>query len=194
MPRLVLKTTDGDIVRNYDDSYFCRLNLSQLGILEILNIERFINLTQLYLNQNELKYLPSGISALVNLQYLYLDNNSLKLISPEIGALVNLKQLYLNNNQLVESAFPPEIGALTNLQYLFLFNNKLIPPEIGAFINLTHLYVDDNLLKMLPLVLCMHETLTHLQRLDISYNQIIICLINKKIVINDYVLIYNSDI
>jgi Leucine-rich repeat (LRR) protein len=109
------------------------------------------NLTNLWLDHNQLTSIPPEIGQLRNLTELSLGNNQLSSIPPEIGQLRNLTNLWLDHNQL--TSIPPEIGQLTNLTALLFGINRLtsIPPEIGQLINLTNLRLDNNPIENIPL-------------------------------------------
>ncbi|MBY8982317.1 MAG: leucine-rich repeat domain-containing protein [Candidatus Lokiarchaeota archaeon] len=68
--------------------------------------------------------LPESIGYLTSLEELYLENNELKFIPESIGNLTSLKWLYLNNNQLVD--LPEVLVNLTSLQTLGLKDNPLL--------------------------------------------------------------------
>jgi len=87
-----------------------------------LEIQYLINIQRLYLQNNQIKEIPSEIKYLTNLQGLYLDNNQITEIPSEIKYLINLQELNLENNQIKE--IPLEIKYLTNLQILYLGNNQ----------------------------------------------------------------------
>jgi hypothetical protein len=86
----------------------------------------------------------ADIAKFVNLTELNLDDNNLTSIPPEIGTLKNLQALYLGRNDL--TALPPEIENLSNLTLLSLFENKLtvLPQEICNLANLKTLGLTGN--------------------------------------------------
>jgi len=86
------------------------------------------NLTELYLDKNQLRELPGEIGHLTNLTELYLWGNQLSELPGEICQLINLTTLDLEGNQLSE--LPGEIGLLKNLKKLALDGNPLVfPPK-----------------------------------------------------------------
>ena len=173
------------------------LDLGRLGLttkdLEQLiqdNNKLFSNITELYLDNNNLSSLPKEIGLLTKLETLYLNNNNLSSLPKEIGLLTKLETLYLDNNNL--SSLPKEIGLLTKLRYLYLDNNNLSslpkeigdlseletlylnnnnfsnwPKEIGLLTKLRYLYLDNNNLSSLPKEI---ERLMSLQALELRFN------------------------
>ncbi|KAJ1927153.1 hypothetical protein IWQ60_003164 [Tieghemiomyces parasiticus] len=84
----------------------------------------------LYLNQNALYSLPSGLFDLTNLTVLILSSNYLTRLPPAIRQLTHLKELSLGNNQL--SFLPAEIMTLPALTVLNVHPNPLVPPGGGS--------------------------------------------------------------
>ncbi|KAI9311671.1 Endonuclease/exonuclease/phosphatase [Dichotomocladium elegans] len=80
-------------------------------------------LTVLYLNHNNLTYLPSAMSKLVNLRTLDVSGNKLTSIPGELGMLVQLRELLLFDNNLV--TLPFELGSLYQLETLGLEGNPI---------------------------------------------------------------------
>src|SRR3990172_8992280 len=72
---------------------------------------------------NRLTSLPPEIDRLINLQELYCANNQLTSLPPEIGHLTKLRELNCSGNHLI--SLPSEIGRLTNLQKLGCWRNLL---------------------------------------------------------------------
>ncbi len=89
-----------------------------------------ITLTEILLNFNKLKKLPSTIEKITSLNLLYLNNNQFKELPSSILNLENLTKLDLYSNQLTE--LPSEIEKLKNLKDLDLRNNRFTkePPVI----------------------------------------------------------------
>ncbi len=121
-------------------------NLSELIPSNIIttSLSTLPHLTGLYLNNNQLLYLPNDIGLLSNLQRLSLHHNKLSLLPFEIGRLSLLVELSLSNNELLH--LPTTITLLTNLHSLHVQNNKLstIPLEIGNLPLLKYLYCYSN--------------------------------------------------
>ena len=67
----------------------------------------------LYLNDNELEFLPYNFSNLNNLLYLYLDNNDISYFPNDIVSLENLIKLSFNNNLII--TLPNNLYHLDNL-------------------------------------------------------------------------------
>ena len=124
-----------------------------------------------------------------NIDDLTLCNTKIKYLPPEIGNLTKLKHLSLDHNKL--KYLPIEISKLTNLKYLSFFNNKLkyLPQKIYTLKNLEYLYLSHNKLKFLP-----NNTFPQLKYIGLSNNQIIISLLNRRFILNNYNLIYNDEI
>ena len=61
------------------------------------------NITELYLNDNELTDI-SGIKLFKNVEYLNIDNNKIEDISV-LKDLINLKELVIRNNEITDICF-----------------------------------------------------------------------------------------
>lgn len=83
-------------------------------------------LTSIYLNQNNLIYIPPAISLLEHLELVDLSHNQLRNVPAEMGKLRSLKELLLFHNQL--SDLPYELGALYQMHTLGLHGNPLVEP------------------------------------------------------------------
>ncbi len=133
------------------------------------NQEALQEITQLNMNEKQLKCLPEEIRQLVNLEHLFLAHNQLTTLPGVFGNLMELKGLYLCNNQF--SDFPIETLNLTNLTSLSLAHNQLttLPDSIGKLVNLILLDLNYNKLTDLP------ETFGQLVKLIylwLDYNQL----------------------
>lgn len=82
-------------------------------------------LTTLYLNYNNLTYLPSSINALTHLKTLDVSGNKLTSIPPELGLLIQLRELLLFDNNITD--LPSELGSLYQLETLGLEGNPIQP-------------------------------------------------------------------
>ncbi|XP_048750880.2 leucine-rich repeat-containing protein 15-like isoform X2 [Ostrea edulis] len=128
------------------DTCILNLGLNDLtlhyGIFDTL-----VNLRELYLENNELTWLPYGVfDALVNLQGLNLANNQITTLPNGIfDALPNLQRLKLDRNEIV--TLPNGIfDALTNLQQLYLEYNQITTIQkatFGGLVNVT-IAIEDN--------------------------------------------------
>lgn len=130
-------------------------------------IYKLINLIELKLNNNLLKYLCnslkyctklilldlsynrictllSGIDALINLQYLYIQFNELIHLPNSIENLINLKILYIHNNNLIK--LPERLGYIHTLECVNFSSNYIttIPYSFGYAKCLNELNLEDN--------------------------------------------------
>ena len=107
-------------------------------------------LTDLYLDNNQLNELPNSISRLTGLNQLSVRNCRLAGVPAWIANLAKLKLLDLSGNGL--TSLPESIAGLFGLQWLYLSDNKLtsIPGWLGNFSGLTGLYLGGNQLDELP--------------------------------------------
>jgi CCR4-NOT transcription complex subunit 6 len=83
-------------------------------------------LTALYLNHNNLTFLPPAISSLRNLLTLNVTGNKLSSLPVELGLIVSLKELLLFDNQL--TYIPSEFGTLYQLELIGLEGNPISEP------------------------------------------------------------------
>ncbi len=149
-----------------------QLNLSnkKIGSLDgLLNIPDIQTVTQLNLNNNQIKDIKGAFDKLTNLTHLYIYNNQIKDIKEAFDNLANLTHLRLDNNQISDI-----IGAfdkLTNLTDLYLFNNQIkdIKEAFDKLTNLTHLRLDNNQISDIKGAF---DTLTNLTHLGLFNNQI----------------------
>uniref|UniRef100_A0A8K9Y6S6 Leucine-rich repeat-containing protein 7 n=1 Tax=Oncorhynchus mykiss TaxID=8022 RepID=A0A8K9Y6S6_ONCMY len=158
---------------------------------------QLLNLTQLFLNDAFLEYLPflgyfllSSSPALVldtdvmcvcfvfqpevleqihNLKELWMDNNSLQTIPGCIGKLRHLRYLDLAKNRI--ESLDTDISGCESLEDLLLSSNMLqhLPDTIGMLKKLTTLKVDDNQLTSLPNTI---GSLSLLEEFDCSCNEL----------------------
>jgi leucine-rich repeat protein SHOC2 len=131
------------------------------------------NLEVLWINMNQIKYIPDELGELKKLNSLKLDSNNFETIPTIIGKLdlvkiisfgqcqikdlkgirelKNISELELNLNCIVN--IPEEISELkNNLIRLDLSNNKIevLPKEIGELTNLKCLNLENNKIKYIP--------------------------------------------
>uniref|UniRef100_A0A3B4UQT2 Leucine rich repeat containing 7 n=1 Tax=Seriola dumerili TaxID=41447 RepID=A0A3B4UQT2_SERDU len=133
---------------------------------------QLLNLTQLFLNDAFLEYLPANFEVLEqihNLKELWLDNNSLQSIPGSIGKLRQLRYLDLAKNRI--ETLDTDISGCEALEDLLLSSNMLqhLPDSIGMLKKLTTLKVDDNQLTSLPNTI---GSLSLLEELDCSCNEL----------------------
>ncbi|XP_026469114.1 protein lap1-like [Ctenocephalides felis] len=115
----------------------------------------------LYLNNNNLNYLPMLVFNMCNLVTLRVEGNFLTTISPQIGRLLNLEELCLNSNNL--TSMPGTLGLLKKLKVLMLDDNLLecLPKELSSCEDLSILSVRNN--KLTHLI----SDLGHLSKLSV---------------------------
>ena len=101
------------------------LDLSGQGLrtLSACLFNNYSFLTKLFIDNNKLTVLPSGISALRNLELLQASNNQLRELPDSIGMLVKLKQLLVFDNMI--HTLPCQIGHLYRLEMLGVEGNPL---------------------------------------------------------------------
>jgi len=123
------------------------------------NIGKFTNLTEVYLERDNLTEIPTSLLSSDKLTTLWLPNNNIKSIPPSIKNLKNLQVINLTNNALEE--IPKELGDLENLNELYLSSNNLssLPTSLSKLSKLKILVLTGNKLsdaeknkieKMLP--------------------------------------------
>uniref|UniRef100_A0A8C9TLE7 Leucine-rich repeat-containing protein 7 n=1 Tax=Scleropages formosus TaxID=113540 RepID=A0A8C9TLE7_SCLFO len=137
---------------------------------------QLLNLTQLFLNDAFLEYLPTCLmfqpevlEQLHNLKELWMDNNSLQTVPGSIGKLRQLRYLDLAKNRI--ETLDSEISGCESLEDLLLSSNLLqqLPDSIGMLKRLTTLKVDDNQLTSLPSTI---GSLSLLEEFDCSCNEL----------------------
>ena len=114
-------------------------NLTETTFAKLLNL-RFLNL-----NSNRLSTIPSDLCGLKNLTELYINENEIKYIfAYPASCLENLKILSLAGNNIYSIA-PGAFDNLTSLEALNLSQNKLQKLEYLSSFNLRYLFLDSNL-------------------------------------------------
>ncbi|ESO01354.1 hypothetical protein HELRODRAFT_192304 [Helobdella robusta] len=149
-------------------TYLC-LNDISLNRLPC-DIGSLVNLENLELRENFIKYLPSSMSLLKKLRILDLGNNLIEELPNVLGSLLNLEELLLDCNELSE--IPPDIGKLKKLTQLDISENKIevLPDGIGGLVNIIDLYLSRNLLEYLPDTI---DSLGRLCILKVDQNQLV---------------------
>jgi leucine-rich repeat protein SHOC2 len=145
------------------------LYLDHNKIAALPAILKFYNLQELFINDNKLNEIPSGIKVLKELERLIASNNQLKSIPDEIGYLYNLERLSFANNHIKD--LPEHFYELTNLTHLYLSGNELkkIDEGISKLKKIKLLDLSENKLKGLPPEL---SELSELQDLYLEKNEI----------------------
>ncbi|HAS42108.1 MAG TPA: hypothetical protein DCS93_16640 [Microscillaceae bacterium] len=145
------------------------LDLGYLGMNKVPEqVGDLIHLERLYINDNELMFLPSALQQLPKLRHLNASKNEIFTING-IEKIKSLQSLYLQNNSL--RSLPKNLGDLHHLEILFLEDNNLseLPTSIRYLKSLKSLYLRKNSLTSLPYVIGdMHG----LKALYVEYNQL----------------------
>uniref|UniRef100_A0A7N8XH91 Leucine-rich repeat-containing protein 7 n=1 Tax=Mastacembelus armatus TaxID=205130 RepID=A0A7N8XH91_9TELE len=134
---------------------------------------QLLNLTQLFLNDAFLEYLPANfgsifspvrsIHRLTQLERLDLGSNEFSELPEVLEQIHNLKELWLDNNSL--QSIPGTIGKLRQLRYLDLAKNRIetLDTEISGCEALEDLLLSSNMLQHLPDSIGMLKKLTTLK-------------------------------
>lgn len=138
-------------------------------IRDISGVEYFVNLEQLYLNENPIEQLPNAIGNLVNLQELNLNKTLISSAPASFGDLDKLVYLYLSYTNVVD--IPESIGNMTNLSSLSLGYNGItsIPNSITNLTKLETLALNNNKLTSIPDSI---SNMTKLWTLNVSHNDL----------------------
>lgn len=158
-----------DLYSGEDPGYKLRIPLSELpqDVCDCVSLERLwvshnalvglppslcnlVNLTELYLHNNQLKEIPLSVCKLPALELLWLGYNIIARIPFEIKNLSSLKRLHLNNNIIEE--FPKFMCEMKSLEILYLNNNSIgaINPDVINMTGLRRLYLHNNKVRELP--------------------------------------------
>uniref|UniRef100_A0A3P8RG83 PDZ domain-containing protein n=1 Tax=Astatotilapia calliptera TaxID=8154 RepID=A0A3P8RG83_ASTCA len=134
---------------------------------------QLLNLTQLFLNDAFLEYLPANfgsgffplrsIHRLTQLERLDLGSNEFSEVPEVLEQIHNLKELWLDNNSL--QTIPGSIGKLRQLRYLDLAKNRIetLDADISGCEALEDLLLSSNMLQHLPDSIGMLKKLTTLK-------------------------------
>ncbi len=122
----------------------------------------------LYLHDNRLRALPSGLRELRRLRYLNVSGNPLGDLPGGIGELAGLVELRAEGSGL--TALPDSIGRLGSLHELSVRDNAItaLTPRIGDLTNLRRLDLRNNGLRALPEEIL---GLPVLDKLDLRWNR-----------------------
>jgi Leucine-rich repeat (LRR) protein len=124
------------------------LNLSATGLASIQHdISKLINLTELYLESNDLTTLPDTITELKYLRVLDLFGNNFSCIPKEIFKLQSLTELSLSAGFELSGEDIIQLKSLKNLKILKLHGFKEIPTEIIELTNLKELHLQKGILN-----------------------------------------------
>lgn len=130
-------------------------DISGISTLTVIDDGKRVPITQvknlqIFLNNNNLKSLPSEIAKMKNVNFIYLKANAISTLPSEIGQMTGLIGLYFPKNNVSE--IPESIFTLPNLKKLEGADNKIreISESIGNLTNLVHLNFGGNLLETLP--------------------------------------------
>jgi hypothetical protein len=122
-----------------------RLSLPGEGITKLPDsIGDLVNLTDLFLQFNQLTVLPKSLVKLSKLQTLWLGNNRLAQAQESICNISSLTDLSIGNNGI--SILSKNISNLSNLKELSLCSNQIsvLPESMRNLTNLTYLDIADN--------------------------------------------------
>lgn len=131
------------------------------------SIANLTQLSDLWLDNNELTSIPASIGNLNNLTYLSLNNNLLTSMPDEVGNLTNLETLGVQSNRL--ASIPSSLGDLTSLSTLSFYDNQInaIPDELWTLTELTILSLSTNHIRAISPAI---GDLTNLTFLDLGGN------------------------
>ncbi len=153
LKELILK--DNPLVLGEDKyhliSFLKILKVNKCGIVDIHpSFYKIEGLQELQLQENFLKELPDGISALSKLSKLSLYKNKIENLPQDLFDLPNLIVIDLYYNEL--ERIPTNIVKAKNLEVLFLAHNKIydVPDEIGELVELRELYLHHNRISWIP--------------------------------------------
>jgi Leucine-rich repeat (LRR) protein len=139
------------------------LNVSKIGgSADLSGINKLRNLTKLHLAENDLTELPD-MHDLTKISQLYISDNYLSYLPPCIANFTELTLLDASYNRFI--ALPPGLTGLPQLTDLNMSGNHLqeLPASIGNLGRLRQLNISDNQLEQLPPELCSLENLSRLQ-------------------------------
>ena len=140
------------------------IDLSERGIVTIINVNRFTELLELSLCSNKI-FEITGLENLVHLQSLRLHYNRINYING-LENLKELRELYLPGNRIKRIS---GINHLGNLHILNLDNNQINKiTGMNDLINLEILYLQNNLIRIMENM----DSLVNLRILSLENNKI----------------------
>ena len=150
-------------VLNVSDSLF--LSLGTLSITDIVKINAFFEIKNLYLNNNLLTVVPTSISELQFLEEIDFSDNQISTIE-NLDTLINLKYLLFINNQI---SVIENLDTLVNLEGLDLTGNQIsVIENLDTLVNLFEIFLDNNQITVLEKL----NTLVNLNQLNLTNNLI----------------------
>ncbi|ELU12432.1 hypothetical protein CAPTEDRAFT_150790 [Capitella teleta] len=141
------------------------LSYSDLDTFPDFLVQRADEILSLQLDHNLISSLPRSISTFVNLINLDLSNNNLRYISPCIVQLSSLRTLYLRNNELDNESLPKDFGILESLKVVNFSGNRFtdFPVQVTELPQLHVLHLGANKIKSIP------KEIGSLQSLEVLY-------------------------
>ncbi|MBN3307318.1 LRRC7 protein, partial [Amia calva] len=136
-------------IQEFPDNIKCCkcLTVVEASVNPITNL----NLTQLFLNDAFLEYLPANFGRLTKLRILELRENHLKTLPKSIHRLTQLERLDLGSNEFTE--LPEVLEQIQNLKELWMDNNSLQTlPGVGRKLKqLTYLDMSKNRIETMDM-------------------------------------------
>lgn len=128
----------------------------------------------LSLTEHRLEDIPSQVFQIKAMKTLDVSHNKLRRLGNQLAVFEELKSLNISHNNISPASLTPEIGKLNKLQTLTAGGNQLglssnlpsLPP------NLKQLTLDHNGFKLFPSKMILVSPLTHLEKLDLSFNNL----------------------
>ena len=139
----------------------------QYYLLRVLKFN--LNFAELWLDHNQLSYLPEEINSLRKLACFDVSENKLEVLPLDVTGLEALTDLHLSQNLL--ETLPDSIGALRRLTIFKADQNRLIAlnPHMGMCVSLQELVLTENFLTELPTSL---GNLTKITNLNLDRNRL----------------------
>jgi len=126
--KIIIKKQLNVFRREHKIPYGCELIIENIKIDNIETFNKiqeddYLDMTDIRLDNCNLKQFPIIVFKLTNLRILYLYNNKITEIPNSIASFTNLQTLSLSYNQITK--IPDGIASLTHLQTLYLFHNQI---------------------------------------------------------------------